>query len=278
MFSGSGRSGDPTRSGRMGMPGRGQFQEETVTDAQIDRIIKMYSSRHSPQETQTLEDQRKTLSREQFIRTLRNTAFFEYMDTMREEGEYKDLLNWFEKFTPDEAKGIKELKDENYDLYKKRLDTLRNKYRSLIINSRASDELMRVLVSDLQLELKQRDLTMQYWTATDPGKKESISADLKDVISQRYDLIVKQKEIQYTDFLKRLQRLQEDIDAQLKDINTWKETDFKAKEVETQLKNLTTTPTIFRRSPFGPSQPPWIPRNNPMPGTNTNSEPNSTSD
>jgi hypothetical protein len=284
MFGGGGRGGDRGDRGDIfggggrGGPGRGgmPFQEENVTDAQIERIIKLYSTRHSSQETTTLQEQRKNMNREQFIPTLRVTAWIEWMEVMREEREYREILEWCEKFTPDEVKGTSELKDENFDLYKKRLDSLRNKYRSLIGTRRGtSDELMQVLVSDLQLELKERDLTMQYWTATDQGKKESISADLKDVVSQRYDLIVKQKEIQYTDFQKRLKSLQDNIDAQLKDINTWKDPELKAKEVINQRDRLINAPTMFRRGPFGPPQSQWGLRNNSMPGANMNLEPNS---
>ncbi|MBN1975501.1 MAG: hypothetical protein JW787_17825 [Sedimentisphaerales bacterium] len=275
MMGGGGRGGDRgdiRGGGRGGLP----FQDEILTDAQIDRIIKMYSMMHSPQDVKTLQDQRKIMSKEQFTMTLRGTAFFEYRNVMMEEEEYLTSLKWVEKFTPDEAKGIRELRDENYDLYKRRLDSLREKYRSLMNRPRTSDELMHVLVSDLQLELKERDLTRQYWMATDPVKKESISTDLKDVLHKRYDLIVKQKEIQYTDFQNQLKRLQESVDTQLKDINTWKGEDFKENEINQRYLNLTTMPaTPFRRSPFGGQGRPFFIPPYPMTGTNTMPEPNS---
>ncbi len=279
MMGGGGRGGDRDMRGGRGGPGRGgfPFQEEAVTDAQIDRIIKMYSTRHSPQELKTLEDQRKSMNRDQFVMLLRNTAFWETAEVMREEREYRGILEWCEKFTPDEAKGIRETKDENFDLYKKRLDSLRNKYRSLYDRPRTSDALMHVLVLDLQLNNKERDLAWQYWNpATDAAKKESILTDLKEVVSNKYDNNVKRREIQYQEIQKEIERLQQMVVSQMNEVNTWKDPTVRENEIQRQINNYKEPRTNRRGMTFGP--PSFFPPVVPMPGTNTMQGPNSISE
>ncbi len=257
MGGSSGRGGGigDSRGGR----GRGGPQinrDEQLTDQQIDRIIKSYSEKHSQEEVQQLQEQRKTMSRDRFMITLMSTASWETIEEIREDREYTPKLQTLEKFMTDEAKGIRELQDENYSLYKQRIDSLYNKYRPIwqkITNPGTPEELIRVIVQDFQLQNKERDLTRQYIFAQNQEQKKSLLPSLEDVINKRYDLIVTQKEIQYQQIQDELKKLQDRVELQLKDVERWKDEEFKRKEVERELNTITNPPSFRGGGPFRPN-------------------------
>ena len=228
---------DSMRGGGRGGIGRGGFpsrRDGELTDEQIDLILKLYSTNHSKEETEQLQEQRKTLSRERFISTLRNAAWPEYIQVMMDERQYTPLLDQFEKYIPDEATGIRELKSENYDLYKKRIDILASKYRSVIPARPGTPEaLIPIQVRKLQLDNEQRDLVMQYWNpSTTDEKKQTILASLKEIITERYELNVQQRVIQYQQIQKEIDRLQEMLAEQMKQVEIWNDIDFKTNEID----------------------------------------------
>ena len=74
-----------------------------------------------------------------------------------------------------------------------------------------SDE-VDLLISDLMIpEMKGTELLKKLRRTTDPDKKEQVTAQLRDLISQRFDLIIKRKEIQYQRLLKQLEELKGEV-------------------------------------------------------------------
>ncbi len=231
-----GRGGDRGRGGPGGMPWMGR---EELTDFQINLILKAYSNR-DPNQAKKLEDQRKDMSRDAFEQTLIRYATPEYFQITTTERNYTYILNWCEKYVSDEAQGIKELKEVNYELYKKRLDTLDNKYRR-IINMPASstpEELIPILVKDLQLGIKQGELVMQIRTADTQDKKDSLTADLKEVVSERYHLNIDQRNIQLKQIQKQIEGLQQNLKFEMNQIEVAKDPNVAEEAIDRRVSSI----------------------------------------
>ena len=222
MMGGDSRRGGDNRGGGPGRGGPRMGQDEDLTDAQIDRIIQAYSLRHSPQEVQNLKEQRKTQTRDRFIMNLRMVAWSETNTETMTYGEYSRMLDWYEKHVSDEATGIKELRDTNYDIYKKRLDSLEDKYRDIrnrATRNRWADDLISVSISNRRLEIKQNDLLRQYWfTVRDPNQRNELLPAIKDVVGKIYDTNLDQRQIQLNQMKEQIADLQKMLDSQLKDM------------------------------------------------------------
>ncbi len=241
---GMSRGGD--FGGRRGMP----FQEEELTESQIDRVLKQLSA-YNPTKAKELQDLRKT-NKEQFTYQLRMNALAEIFNITWEDREYKDLLDWCEKFVPDEATGIKDLQDKNHDLYKKRLDTLEEKYRS-IRHQRMPDELMRISVRDLQLNLKLRDLYMQYRTSgTTPEQKQTLKSDITDVVSEQYDQRIKRAKYELQVIEERIKNLTESFEQQKRNTAGMENPEVKTATVQGEVEMYTSPRRggMMGRGPF----------------------------
>jgi hypothetical protein len=141
-------------------------------------------------------------------------AFREWINVSREAREYRDKLEWCEKFVADEAEGIRDLKEEDYDLYMLKLDKLEEKYRSLI-HSRMPEELMRISVRDLQLRNKISELIMQYRDSRKTNEqKELIESEIKIVLGEQYDQGIKRAKYEYQQIEERIKGLQDLLDQQ----------------------------------------------------------------
>jgi hypothetical protein len=252
---GGDRRGDmsmgPRRGGDQGRGGPGMSWmggREEPKDYQIDLILKAYTNRY-PEGAKKLQDQRKTMDKEAFIQTLIRNATPEYYQIMSEERKYTPILEWSEKWVADEAKGIRDLMEVNYDLYKKRLDALENKYWS-IIHPRIPmpEELIPVRVKDVQLELKQNELVWQIRTTEDPNKKENLMASLTEIVTERYDLNIQQRTIQLDQIQKQIDSLRRSLEYEMNQIETSKDPNFAEAAIRRRVENLT-NPIFF---PGGP--------------------------
>jgi ribosomal protein L29 len=241
---------DYRRGGGRGRPGgRGGMQSiEDLSENQIDRILKQLSMRDMIIAEQ-LEELRKT-NKEQFKNDFKKHAFPEIMNVMREDRDYRRILVWCEKYVADEAKGISELKEENYELYKKRLDALKDKYFSLIYNRRISDKLMHISVRDLKLNIKLWDLAREYRNSSlNQEQKESIESELEEVLNEQYDLNIQKRIIQYQDIQDEIKRLEKLVEKQIEDVNEWKDPEFKENEIKNRFEGII-KPTRSSYSPF----------------------------
>lgn len=233
------RGGDRGGPGSWMDDGPGPWMDrENLTDFQISLILKAYSTRN-PAESKNLQDQRKDMSREAFIQNLISPryAFSEYLQIMSEERHYTTILNWTEKWVADEAKGIKETKEENYDLYKTRLDTLENRYRTIIYTNNL-EELIPVLVKDLQLNTRQNDLVWQIRTADNQTKKDSLIASLRGVVSELYDLNIQQRIIQLKQIQNQIDRLQQNLQFELNQLEIIKDPNVAKEAIDQRVGGL----------------------------------------
>ncbi len=213
-----------------------------LTKDEVERIMSELK-KTDPEKAKALEQLRKK-DRNKFQDELRRNAGEEYGRIIRERIEAwrsrrrTDFLNWLEKSYPKEARELSKLKDKE-DYYWKKYDIIRSKYSRIYEEERRSPELAKVLKEDLQLQNKRDDLLSRLERAKDESEKKKIAEQLQQVVSRRFDLIVRRKQIAYQLLSKRIEDLQRRLEASKQDIAKWRNRSFKDTNVEQRLKELT---------------------------------------
>jgi len=230
------------RQGRGPRPGwpDDRWRRPELSDEQIDSILEELKKR-DPNAAKELAELRKKDPNE-FRSELRRTAGQEIGRVIIENWrkiQREEFLEWLEKYVPKEAEELAQLKDKEPSLYEQKYELTWRIYDRIYERTRRNPELAKVLVADLQLRERQRELQNKYRSAEDEKEKNEIEAQLQVVVSDRYDLLVRQKQLEYEQLLRRLEALQNEVKASMKEIETWLDKGFKEKNVKERLEFLT---------------------------------------
>jgi len=223
-------------------PGRreGRWRRPELTDEQIDKILGELKKR-DPNAAKELNELR-TKDPEKFKTELRKKAWPEIGKIIMEmwaTRQRAEFLEWLEKYVPKEAEELVQLREKDPDLYAQKYDLTWQNYRRIYDRARRSPELAKVLVADLQLGEREETLSKQIRTAESEEDKNEFTAQLENVVSDRYDLIVRQKQIEYEQLLKRLEELQKQVKESIEDIGRWRDEGFKKEKVKERVEDLT---------------------------------------
>ena len=146
-------------------------------------------------------------------------------------------LGWLKENYPDEAAKLAELSEKDTNLYQRQLNLSLKKYGRIAEAARENPQLAEVLKKDLVLRQQQEKLLGEIKTANDKDK-EGLIKDLKEVLSNRFDVIVERKQIEYEQLLEKLERLKNDVEQRKAKMEKWKDTSFKENSVEARLEEL----------------------------------------
>jgi len=233
--------GEPRGPGRG--PGRGPRRFE-LTDEEIDRVMKALKE-SDPAKAKELAELRvkdpnqfqaelRTHGREEVGKIIR-----ERIETWRQRWR-TEFLEWLQKNYRREAEELERLKQRDPDLYVDKFDLTMEKYRPIwVAVRRGNTELAEVLKEDLELKERRAELLRAIKVAKSEKEKKELTEQLQVVVSRRYDLIVKQKEMAYERLLRWLKELQNRINKSRAEIANWKDEKFKAENVKQRLKDLT---------------------------------------
>jgi hypothetical protein len=150
---------------------------------------------------------------------------------------YDKYLNWLKENYAEEAKKLAELSTKDTDLYSKQLELSLKKYGRIAEAARENPQLAEVLKEDLALRQQQDKLLGQIETAGDK-EKEKLVTELKEVLNHRFDAILKRKQIEYEQLLKKLERLKKEVEQRNAKVEKWKDAGFKNESVKARLKEL----------------------------------------
>jgi hypothetical protein len=150
---------------------------------------------------------------------------------------YDKYLNWLKENYADEAKKLAELSTKDTDLYSKQLNLSLKKYGRIAEAAIENPQLAEVLKEDLALRQQQDKLLGQIETAGDKEKEELVK-ELKEVLNHRFDAILKRKQIEYEQLLKKLERLKKEVEQRNAKVEKWKDAGFKNESVKARLEEL----------------------------------------
>jgi len=214
-----------------------------LTEEEIGRVMERIK-KDNPQKAKELEDLR-TLDEEKFRKELREYGKEEFGKIVRERIEQyrqrrrEEFVKWLEKEYPREGKELAKLKSKDADVYNKKYELLRKKYGYIHDAGRRNVELGKVLKQDLSLKNRRDYLLAKLKSEKDDKKKKELAAQLKEIVDDRFDLIVRRKQIAYDELLKKIKELQEQINEQKNEIRQWRNKKFKGENVIQRIKELT---------------------------------------
>jgi hypothetical protein len=160
--------------------------------------------------------------------------------------KYDKYLNWLEENYPYVAKQLEEAKKlaeqsgndaDHWRKYWKQFGLGLKKYGKIAEAARENPRLAEVLKKDLELRQQQDKLLEKIETAKDKEKEELIK-ELKEVLNNRFDVIVERKQIEYEQLLEKLERLKNDVEQRKAKMEKWKNAKFKDNSVKARIEEL----------------------------------------
>jgi len=231
---------DEPRGPRPGpRPGPRRFE---LTDEEIDRVMTGLK-KTDPKKAKELAKLREK-DPEKFKIELRKYGREEFDKIIRERIEtwrhkrHTEFVEWLEKNYPIKAEELSKLKEKEPDLYWKKFDLVREKYWRIFEEDRRNPELAEVLKEDLELKETRDELLRRIKAAKGDKDKQKLLMELEEVVSRRFDLIVRRKEIAYERLLKWLEELRNRVRESRNEIGKWKDEKFKAENVKKHVKDL----------------------------------------
>jgi len=217
-----------------------------LTDEEIARVMKRIKE-SNPQKAKELTELRKKGEdgEREFRSQLREHGRAEFDKVIRERIEawraqrVAEFLEWLRKNYSREASDLAKIKTKDANLYNKKFDILWDKYRGIYEAWRRNPELGKVLKDDLAHKKRRDDLIGKIKREKDQKKRNELGVQLHKVVAQRFDLIVRRKQIAFEQLLKRLKDLQEQINESKIDIREWRGEKFKDESVKKRIKDLT---------------------------------------
>ena len=151
---------------------------------------------------------------------------------------FVEYLEELEKIYPEEAKKLAEMKEKQPDVYRRRVGLSYRRYGRIVEKAKDDPNLAQVLKENFELKKERNDLVEKIRAASDEGKKKKLNRELEEVLSKRFDALVKWKQIEYELLLERLERLKEEIKKSKANIEKWKDDKFKEENIKAHIKEL----------------------------------------
>jgi hypothetical protein len=230
--------GRPPGPGRRG-PRRGPRFE--LTDEEIERIFKSIK-KSDPEKAKELEKMRKEdpngfkselreQGRDEFSKIV-----LERIDKWRKQMR-EEFLKWLDENFPRQAQELKKLLQDP-DLYLKKYDIIRKKYWPIFEAERRNPELGEVLKEKLKLGNWRDRLLREIRRTKDAGKKDELTNKLKEAVSRRFDLIVREKKIAYKWLRERLEDLKKRVEESQAEIDELKDPKTKKQNIDNRVEDL----------------------------------------
>ena len=225
--------------GRGPWPGSGRFE---LTEEEIERIMKGLKE-SDPAKAKELAKLREK-DPERFQAELRRHGGQQLGKIIRERIEAgrrqrrTEFLERLKKNFPKEAEDLAKLEQKDPDLYMKKYELALKKYGRIFEQAKRNPELGEVLIEDLKLQEKRDVLVKKIKASSNDNEKKQLAAQLEEVISSRFDLIVRRKQIAYEQLLTWLEGLQNRVKESRADLTKSMDPEFKAQNVKERINNL----------------------------------------
>lgn len=133
-----------------------------------------------------------------------------------------ELTTWLQKNEPAEANSLAQLKAKDPQAYMRKIMIDMKKYRQIMEAEASNPALAEVLKNDLKLKEQRNNLLEKFKAATNDKQKETIKAELKDVVGQMFDVKLQKKQIKYEDLKKKLEELQKNVNKSQTELDKFK--------------------------------------------------------
>ena len=227
-----------TQGDRRG-PRRGPRFE--LTDGEIERIMKSIKE-SNPEKAKELEKMREEDGRK-FQEQLREHGGDEFgkivmerIDKWRKERR-EEFLKWLGENFRRQAEELKRLQQDP-DLYWKKYELIRQKFWRIFEEERRNPELGEVLKEKIRVEGWRDRLLREIRGEKDEKKKKELVKKLREAVSRRFDLIVREKKIAYKWLRDRLEDLKRRVEESQAEIDKLKDPKVKKQNIDKRVDDL----------------------------------------
>lgn len=158
----------------------------------------------------------------------------QFRDRLRD--RHDEYIEWLEENYPEEAEKLADLREDNPELYRRKLALSWRKYGRIAEASEDNPKLAEVLKKNLELDEQRDELLQDLRTAKTDEEKQKLTAKLKELVSVKFDLRLERKQIEYEQLLARLEELKKEASENKAELDKWK--DRKDEEVQKRLERL----------------------------------------
>jgi hypothetical protein len=153
---------------------------------------------------------------------------------------HNELLEWLavEDNYPVEAKRLLNLQESKPDIFEKQITLSLKVYGKIMDTEKFSPEMADIMKEELELTKKEGTLQRRIKATKDEKKKADLIEQLKETVSQKYDIILKRRQLAYEDLLKKLDELKEQINKRKAAVQRWKDPAFKKENITTRMNEL----------------------------------------
>lgn len=200
-------------------------------------VFTAFADDKQPSEDTRLQSQKQRQhSRDMFRRKGKTGPEGGRAEQMR--SRYREYIDWLEKNYPEKAENLARLREKTPGLYMRKLALSMKCYGRIAEAAKENPELAEILKKDMELKTERDELLEKLQAATDKEQKDALIEELSAVIGQRYDLIVKRKEMEYEQLLRRLDCLKQQVQQSKADLESQRATEFKQLDVKARLEEL----------------------------------------
>ena len=202
-------------------------EDQKLTEKQIQEILDQLKKTDPPKAAQLEELRNKDT--EKFIRAIRdevkkhekNTPEPPKQEPWKEElyKKHEAFLAWFQKQYPQDHKELIGLQVENPEKYVQRFMDLVKLYDPIRKTEKPCPQLADAMKKNLELQKRRDALLLQIRIASEEQQAKLVE-ELRSVISQRFDVILLEKQLQYDSIRKRLDDLANKVEVQAKELET----------------------------------------------------------
>ena len=224
--------------------------QRDLSEDVVNRILKGLQQRDPAKAKQLSELRQK--DPERFKAQLREQGQVELdqiirerLDARRQERNAK-FVEWLRANYPSEEQALAKLKEKDPQLYINAFDRLMKQYGYIFEADSSNPEMGTVLKEDFTLKKREDELSKLIRNEKSEAKKQSLGADLQDVIAKRYDLIVRRKEIAFEQLLKKLDELQRQVRESKDEIGRWRDPKIKQENVKQRTQSRTDNKVRFK--------------------------------
>lgn len=229
---------DEPRGPGGGRGGRGPGRFRT-TEEDIDHFLKELkdSDPAKAKELAGLREKNPEKFREELRKTVRE-HWSKRIESWRSKWR-AEFLEWLGKAVPKVAQGLNNLQETDPDLYVKKYEIIKEKYRRIFDESRRNPPLAEVLMAELGLDERQGVLLKKIKGTKSEKEKKKLMSQLEEIVGNKYDLIIRKKIIAYEFLLKRVEELQKELSKSREEIKIFKDPEIKEQNVKERMEELT---------------------------------------
>jgi hypothetical protein len=158
-----------------------------------------------------------------------------------------EFYDWLKQNYPAEAQKLDQLKKQkDQELYRRQMSVCRQRYWQIFESAETNPQLAEILKQDLELKEQRASLLKKIKATTDYAQKTALIEQLEEVVGNRFDLLLKRKQLQYQQLLERVQKLHEQIKQSEAQVQRWKDPAFKKESVKSHVESLLGKPDQFK--------------------------------